>query len=163
MKQAFFYLILFSYTCHFGQKERGKFTALSVLPAVEFYENKGQWPSEVLFKAEKEGGKWWIMKDRMWYHMQDLSAMNHAHDALNSTQDPTIKQHIIEVKFLNAQPFEGCDVQGKTKHYQNYFIGKDSSRWASDVHGYTRVVRKALYPGIDLTFVNGKQIGRAQV
>jgi gliding motility-associated-like protein len=138
----------------YSQREQGKFKAMPAQQALEFYENKGQWPSEVLFKAEKEGGKWWIMKDRMWYHLQDLSAMNHAHEKIAQPVEPTIKQHIVEVKFVNAQEFQGVEVLGKTNHYQNYFIGKDSARWASDVHGYTQVIRKGLYPGIDLTLLN---------
>ncbi|MFM7388623.1 MAG: hypothetical protein ACKO5L_10750, partial [Bacteroidota bacterium] len=154
MKFPFVFLFLIASLVVFSQREQGKFKAIAAPQALEFYENKGQWPSEVLYKAEKEGGKWWIMKDRMWYHLQDLSAMNHAHEKIAQPVEPTIKQHIIEVKFLNAQPFEGCDAEGKTMHYQNYFIGKDSSRWASDVHGYTQVIRKGLYPNIDLTLLN---------
>jgi gliding motility-associated-like protein len=154
MKYYFVFSLLFVSSALFSQEAPGNFKAMSAPLALEFYENKGQWPSEVLFKAEKEGGKWWIMKDRMWYHLQDLSAMNHAHNQMNHAKEPSIKQHIVQVKFLKSQEFQGVDVKGKTNHYQNYLIGKDSTRWASDVHGYTQVIRKGLYPDIDLTLLN---------
>jgi gliding motility-associated-like protein len=154
MKYYFVFSLLFVSSALFSQEAPGNFKAMSAPLALEFYENKGQWPTEVLFKAEKEGGKWWIMKDRMWYHLQDLSAMNHAHDQKNHAKEPSIKQHIVQVKFLKSQEFQGVYVKGKTNHYQNYLIGKDSTRWASDVHGYTQVIRKGLYPDIDLTLLN---------
>jgi len=156
MKNILCCFILLIIPLSFAQKERGNFQPISSPRAIEFFENKGQWPSEVLFKAEKEGGKWWIMKDRMLYHLQDLSAMNHSHEHQKGMKEkkPSIKQHLVEVRFLNAQEYLGSDFYGKTNHYQNYFIGKDSSRWASGVYGYKQVVRKALYSGIDLLLIN---------
>ena len=152
MKRFFILCLVLTPLALLSQRKSGDFQVLRSEQAEAFYENKGQWPDEVLFKAEKEGGKWWIMKDRMWYHLQDLSAMHHGAGPLPTEKEATIKQHIVEVKFLGALPFTRLESQGKTSHYQNYFIGKDSTRWASDVHGYSRIVRKSLYEGIDLTF-----------
>lgn len=136
----------------FAQQQKGEFIPMSSQRATAFYENKGQWPDYVLYKAEVEGGKWWLLKDRMLYHMQDLSAMHSSHELPLNETPPSIKQHIIEVKFLNALPYTTSEGERKTAHYQNYFIGKDSSRWASGVYGYGKVLRKSLYNHIDMVF-----------
>jgi hypothetical protein len=81
MKRCVLFLgILFLALGFHAQSPQGNFQSMPSLNAIQFFENKGQWPSGVLFKAEKEGGKLWVMKNKMIFHQQDLSAMAHAHD-----------------------------------------------------------------------------------
>jgi hypothetical protein len=51
---------------------------------------------------------------------------------------------------VGSKPLSAVVKKGKTSHYYNYFLGNDSSYWASGAHGYTEVIRKELYEGIDL-------------
>jgi len=39
-----------------AQAPQGSFQSMAALNSIQFFENKGQWPSDVLFKGEKEGG-----------------------------------------------------------------------------------------------------------
>jgi len=143
-------MLYFVFGVH-AQAPQGNFQSMSALNAIQFFENKGQWPSEVLFKAEKEGGKRWVMKNKLIFHQQDLSAMAHAHDRGEKQKDQTLREHVVHMNFLNALPFRGVEQSGPTTYFHNYFLGKDSTKWAAAVHGYDRVVRHQLYPGLDLT------------
>ena len=134
-----------------AQAPQGNFQSMPALNAIQFFENKGQWPSEVLFKAEKEGGKLWVMKNKLIFHQQDLSAMAHAHDRGEKQKNQNIREHVVHAAFVNSLPFNTMEKSGATSFYHNYFLGKDSTKWAAEVHGYDRVVRHQLYPGIDLT------------
>ncbi len=114
----------------------------------QFFENKGQWPDQVLFKADKMGGKVWVLEQKLIYHLQDLSAYRHAHG--HEMEEPEIHEHLVHVQFLNSNPISTLEKTDRIPFYYNYFIGKDSTKWANQVHGYNHVVRKELYQGIDL-------------
>ncbi|MEY4126763.1 MAG: hypothetical protein RL737_952 [Bacteroidota bacterium] len=135
-----------------AQAPQGSFQSMAALNSIQFFENKGQWPSDVLFKGEKEGGKLWVMKNKMIFHQQDLSAMSHAHDRGEKQKNQTIREHVVHASFVNSLPFNTLEKSGATSFYHNYFLGKDSTKWAEEVHGYDHLVRHQLYPGIDLTF-----------
>ncbi len=113
-------------------------------------ENKGQWPSGVLFRTNMTGGKVWLQQRKMIYHLQDYSAMQKAHAMLNPYfRSETVKQTVIHVNFEGANLVTDIEKSGKSSFYYNFFKGKDPSTWASDVHGYTNVILKNFYNGID--------------
>jgi gliding motility-associated-like protein len=113
-------------------------------------ENKGQWPSSVLFRTNMTGGKVWLQQKKMIYHLQDYSAMQKAHAMQNpSFQSDAVSQTVIHVNFEGANIVSTIEKVGKSKFYYNFFKGKDPSKWASDVHGYRDVVLKEFYSGVD--------------
>lgn len=113
-------------------------------------ENKGQWPSGVLFRTNMTGGKVWLQQRKMIYHLQDYSAMQKAHAMQNPYfRSETVKQTVIHVNFEGANLVTDIEKSGKSSFYYNFFKGKDPSTWASDVHGYTNVILKNYYNGID--------------
>lgn len=115
-------------------------------------ENKGQWPSGVLFRTNMSGGKVWLQQRKMIYHLQDYSAMQKAHAMQNPYfRSETVKQTVIHVNFEGANLVTDIEKTGKSSFYYNFFKGKDPSTWASDVHGYTNVILKNFYNGIDFT------------
>jgi len=115
-------------------------------------ENKGQWPSGVLFRTNMTGGKVWLQQRKMIYHLQDYSAMQKAHAMQNPYfRSETVKQTVIHVNFEGANLVTDIEKSGKSSFYYNFFKGKDPSTWASDVHGYTNVILKNFYNGIDFT------------
>lgn len=113
-------------------------------------ENKGQWPEAVLYRTNMTGGKVWLQQHKMVYHLQDYSAMQKAHAMQNpSFQNEEVSQTVIHVNFEGANFVSNIEKVGKSSFYYNFFKGKDRSKWASDVHGYTEVVLKEIYAGID--------------
>lgn len=119
-----------------------------------FYENKGQWPNGVLYKASVPGGNIWLEQGRVLYHFQDYSALQRAHIGEGiEHDDPThFKQDLIAANFVGANLNVKPTQLYPTKEYQNFFIGNIKSRWASDVKGYNQVAYPELYPGITLKF-----------
>ncbi|HEY4205448.1 MAG TPA: PKD domain-containing protein [Puia sp.] len=70
----------------------------------------------------------------------------------NSSSDYILHSHIYHVNFVNANPHPQV-VAGKVQpNFNNYFIGKDPSNWASNVKIYLSVTFKNLYDGIDIHY-----------
>jgi gliding motility-associated-like protein len=120
-----------------------------------FIENKGQWPEQVLFKSTFHGGNLWVEQGRILFHLQDFTEYRRFH--ANLTQDApeelTYTQDLVKLRFPGANRVTRIDKKEKAPHYYNYFIGKDESRWASNVGAYSEFVLHDFYDGIDLRFV----------
>ena len=113
-------------------------------------ENKGQWPKGVVFRANMDGGKLWVLENKMIFHLQDYSAMYKAH-AMNTPgfTGETIKETLVHLNFVGSKKATRIEKNKPSDFYYNYFIGNDQSKWASDVHGYESTVMKEFYTGID--------------
>ncbi|MCG8577131.1 MAG: gliding motility-associated C-terminal domain-containing protein [Flavobacteriales bacterium] len=119
-----------------------------------FFENKGQWPEQVLYKTDLDGGKIWLEENRVLYQWQDFSELHHAHDHPGEHQKDEfeLKQDLVAANFVNCNSNITTERQYPTKYYENYFLGNDPSHWASEVRGYNHVKYKSLYEGVDLLF-----------
>ena len=151
MKHALFLLFALLVGGFYAQK-KGKLTQMPNPTSQVFFENKGQWPAEVLFKSETEGGKIWVLKHKLIYHQQDLSAMNHSHGHEEKPENLKLKESLVHVNFVNAIGPSEILTENKTSFYHNYLLGKDSNKWGKESHGYERVVLKNMYPSVDLAF-----------
>src|SRR6185312_17125574 len=62
----------------------------------------------------------------------------------------TMHSHLYQVEFVNS--LDGVQISGDKPldTYNNYFIGNDSSKWASNCRTYQAVIYKNIYPNIDL-------------
>ncbi|MEX1191498.1 MAG: T9SS type B sorting domain-containing protein [Brumimicrobium sp.] len=124
-----------------------------------FVENKGQWNKNVLFMNKFEGGNLWVEQGRVLFHLQDFSEFNEMHMSKkdNSDKELTFKQKVVNLNFLGANEVTEVEKEGKTKHFFNYFMGNDKSKWASGVHGFENFVLKDMYDDIDLKFIEQKE------
>ncbi len=63
--------------------------------------------------------------------------------------------HVLEMSFVGArsdvQLVPGSAQEGKT----NYLRGSDPTKWVSGIEGYSSLVYREVYPGIDLVLPNG--------
>ena len=64
----------------------------------------------------------------------------------------TLHSHAYEVKFLNANPHPQIVPDKPLNSYNNYFIGNDSTKWASRCKVYQAVTYKNVYPNIDIRY-----------
>lgn len=64
----------------------------------------------------------------------------------------TMHSHLYQVEFVNS--LDGVQISGDKPldTYNNYFIGNDSSKWASNCRTYQAVIYKNIYPNIDLRY-----------
>ncbi len=124
-----------------------------------FVENKNQWPEQVFFKADISTGNLWIERDGLTFDIQDPEDLQAIADyksqagtnAEKGIPFPTdVKRHIYKISFVNSNPDVKTITYNPLKSYDNYFIGNDKTRWASNVHKYESVAYSQLYEGINL-------------
>ena len=113
-----------------------------------FVENRGQWPSSVSFKADLVGASVWCERDGV---LLDRYVHHHRPGDPSPHPRPTVTDHsVVHLTFLHTSPAEKAVGMGVQRGAYNYFIGDDPSQWASSAHGFSAVVQRELYPGIEL-------------
>lgn len=138
--------------------------------SVNFIENKGQWPANVLYRADVPGGQMLATPQGMLvgkYDIASLAAISKYEAQLEEIQKglnpnmnkaklgpaPQLKGHGWKFNFVggslaNAQTIKRS---GESQDYYNYLIG-DVSTHATNVHSYTELVYKNVYQGVDVRY-----------
>jgi len=148
---------------------------------LEFVENKGQWDKKILYLANTGIGSIALQADgyRVLLHNEyDLEKVNphphpgkHQHktdiDKKTTSLDPSrgggeggggsnenlvLRSHAYQVRFLNANPNPQIVPDKALPTYNNYFLGNDSTKWATNVKIYQGVTFKNVYPNIDIRY-----------
>ncbi len=119
---------------------------------IRVIENKGQWESNVLFKANIPGGFLFITKQGLAYAMYDEGALHEKdHNHKNGT---TVNGHNLFVDFVGSNSTSTVIKQNKSAEYYNYFIGNDKSKWANFCYAYEKVTLQNIYNNIDLELIS---------
>lgn len=138
---------------------------------LELIENKGQWPEKVKFKATTTVGAFFLQKDgyKMLLHnredLQQMAERMHGHSHSSATDSSishkssttnsdkfVLRSHAYEMKFLHASASTQIIPDKPLESYNNYFIGNDPSKWASNCKIYQGVSYKNVYPGVDVRY-----------
>ena len=153
---------------------------------LEFIENKGQWDQQIRYKGEMSTGSFLLQSTGyrvVLYNKDDLTRMreavhpNHNNNELlqksenakskSSKLDPAgdagaeadgLRGHIYEMRFLNANTNPKIIPDKPLETYSNYFIGNDSTKWASNCKTYYGITYKNVYPGIDVRYYTSNGI-----
>lgn len=112
--------------------------------------NKGQWHPAVQYKAQIPAGVMYMDDQGFTFHLYDAEALEEIHTEKTGLDFSEVRSHVVKTRFKNALPPDEFEQSAPSDHYSNYFLGNDSSRWASGVHSFSWVKRKQLYEGIDL-------------
>ncbi|MFT3945455.1 MAG: PKD domain-containing protein [Agriterribacter sp.] len=169
----FFFLLLFCSQLVFAQQ------------SVEFTENKGQWDHAVLFKGEITNGAFFLQKNGftvLMHNEDDLhELLDHGHDREGSTaaintssrkayprpatgeqkdsSTAVLRSHAYNMSFVGGNANPEIVTEKAITSYENYFIGNDPSKWASNCKIYQAITYKNMYPGIDVRYyANGEQL-----
>ena len=127
--------------------------------SIEFIENKNQWDSKVLYKADISGGTLFLEKNCFTFAFKDMKAIDKilafkhvpADERPKLTPDDyNIKWHAYKINFLNAKQDAKVIASDPFDGYYNYFRGNDKKNWASKVNSYASVCYKGLYTNTDL-------------
>lgn len=114
---------------------------------IHFIENKNQWENHILFRADIPGGKIFVQNNALtylFYSSHEVSEHHHEH------RFDELHFHAVEMKFLGSNPHPEIIKSQPLSWYYNYYLGNDKSKWASHVNGFSRIVLKEIYSGIDL-------------
>lgn len=144
----------------------------------EFIENKGQWESAIKFKGEIPAGSFFLHQKGftvMQHNPEELrrvvtnSMHNHRHeqpkendklaienrpDGIRSTRDEVIvlHSHNYRVQFAGAADNISVVPDRVLPTHNNYFIGNDPNKWASNVKIFQAVLYRNIYPNIDVRY-----------
>jgi hypothetical protein len=119
---------------------------------IRFTENKNQWENFIKYRAQLDGGALFLQNTRLTYHFYDKDAYRSSH-ANFKAKPKEIKSSWFHVNFVNANPGPGFEPASPTPDYDNYFTGKDPSRWAANVKNYKEVVYANIWAGIRLQLI----------
>ena len=148
---------------------------------VEFVENKGQWDKRVQFKGDMSTGAFFLTKSGftvLMHNPDDLARLTETHHGtLNTGGGATaagkkgvdavakpggvpsaaadgvvLHSHAYNVSFIGCNEDVQIVPDKRLPSYNNYFIGRDSSKWAGNCRIYQGVTYKNIYPNVDLRY-----------
>ena len=132
---------------------------------IEFIENKGQWDEHVRFMGQVPNGAFFIHNNGFTVLQHDAEGWEQLHEA---THDHTIKgqsirssglvvkSHAYRVDFLEANKNAEVLPDKPLFSYNNYFIGNDPSKWASNCRIYQGITIKDIYPFVDVRYYSDR-------
>ena len=114
-----------------------------------YVENKGQWPEQVLYRAQVEGGFVWVERTGLRVDLRDYREASALH--ANPEGDLYAAQVYGHCYFIDF----GAEVRTAVASdpevtVHNYFQGNNPAHWAGGCQGYAEVLLKDIYPGIHL-------------
>ncbi len=120
-------------------------------------ENKGQWAKQVLFQSKSQGNNIWVQQHGFIYDIRDYSALKKAHsERIIDENSDKFRGTLVGVEFLNSNEVSELKKEKPLSYYYNYFIGNDSSKWASEVQSFQEATLMDFYPNIDLKIIDTK-------
>lgn len=124
---------------------------------IQFIENKGQWDKKVLFQGDVSAGSFFIRPDGftvLQHKAEDWEQLGEAlHNKNRGNASPLVlNSHVYHVTFVNANPAAQVISDKPLYTYNNYFIGDDPSKWASECRIFQGITLKEIYPNIDIRY-----------
>lgn len=163
MKKHSYFILLLLFVLSYGTNaQSGEF--LNQSNHVCFIQNKGQWDKNILYLAKSNGMNAWITKNGIVYdyykinHIKDSAAMlTKPEDIFKLGKKPptiqsTVKGHVIKMIFDNVSENIQVMPKGKYETVYNYFMSKDSTKWASNVELNKEITISSIYPGISVRY-----------
>ena len=136
------------------------------LPELNYVINKGQWPKQIEYRVDLQGGMLYLEKDRLTFSFLDK---DHFHqfrkdnksDSLTSEErstaqavdpePPVINGHAYQAKWIGANANVQLKGRAKQSHYVNFIKGNDESKWQSFIPVFRNVYYEELYDHIDFS------------
>ena len=117
--------------------------------------NSGQWDARIHYSVDLALGKLFLQKDGMCFMLTDFMAHEEGHDHNHSHDhdlDEVQRIHVIHQNFIGSNTKSKTQNYNPSKDLKNYFIGKDSSKWKSNIHSYNEVQYLNFYNNVDLIY-----------
>ena len=125
-----------------------------------FIENKGQWEQEVLFLCRLPNIEVWLTKQGVVYDFYELETHSNTQQlrkdkALNYRPQQYKKGEIVRVINQDNTSLQALPSQPLPTVY-NYYLGNDTTKWATNVGLYAQVMLKNVFKGIHQKFYFNK-------
>lgn len=122
---------------------------------VAFIQNKGQWNESAKFLAQNRNLDVWLTSNGVIYDMYALENPLISDSSISPFHRQTLGKrygHVVEMNFSGSNPLGNFVEIGESPTKYNYFMGGDSTKWATDVPLFESVSRRNLYENIDARF-----------
>ena len=125
---------------------------------LEFVANKGQWDGPFLYKSVGANSAVFLEKGGFTYRIASPANSQLIHDIKHNkkTDAATLKFHAYKVLFEGANPAVTLKESKVQKHYYNYYLGNDPTKWKSEIYPTQNVDYESIYPGVDLHVASEK-------
>ncbi len=123
-------------------------TGNAMFAQIRFIENKGQWNSSVIYRAELKGGNAYIENNQVRYDFIDGNTLKNIHDHTNN--NPYIRDQAVFMTYLGANANASATSGQAFPEYYNFYLGNNPSLWKSGVNAYNGLYIKGVYNNIDL-------------
>ncbi len=121
-----------------------------------FIPNEGQVHDKALFYAKASRYTLWLTKEGLVFDSikrikkgNNESRPTHPKDR-NNPEGFTCERDVSRLIFLNSKKNPEVVPEDQTEHKVNYFIGKDESKWRTNIQTSRVILYKDLYRNIDL-------------
>lgn len=111
--------------------------------------NRGQWHDNIEYKLDIPSGHMFLEKNGFTYSFNNHKDIHNHHDHKHDTE---LTGHVVRTRFVNSNPNPKFIELDSSSHYNNYFLGNDQSKWASQLYSYKAINYVELYDGINLNF-----------
>lgn len=125
---------------------------------LHWIENKGQWSPDYDAMARVPGGRVYINDEGFSVLLVDEARLHELHEqpyqcflesqAYVPTEE-SIRMHALRFRWVHTRA-SAARFSGLLPVYYNYFLGSDSTHWASEVRSYGEVSYDNVYQGIDV-------------
>jgi gliding motility-associated-like protein len=145
MKNKILYCFLFLQGILFSQENK-----------VWLHPNRGQWYEKINYKVDLNGGSMFIEQNAFTYLFHNVSDVKHSlHHGDKKFADETqfldlVSQHCIKTTFLGSNSEHQIIESNYSNFYLNYFLGRDESKWKTNVHSISELVYPNFYDGIEM-------------
>ena len=120
---------------------------------LRFEQNKGQLPSQVLFKTDLSGAACFVEKNALTWNLVSQDADGHHHQHA-TTQ---VKGHAFRLELIGASHGASVHENNELEGYSNYYTGKNGRSWATHVKAFAEITETQVYPGIDWRLYSGSK------
>lgn len=129
---------------------------------LSFEPNRGQTDPQVKFLSRGRGYQIFLTPKETVLSLRKQSVRQPTDSQRSADRTPNSESRtpdVLRMKLVNTSgngTFEGQEI---LPGINNYFIGKDPSKWRTNIPTYRRVVAKQVYPGVDLVYYGqGRQL-----
>ena len=127
---------------------------------IEFVENKGQWDSKIKFAGKVNAGAFYVQQKGfqvLQHNVEDWKKITETvHDHHGGKSDISaplrLRSHAYQVQFVNGNENPQIIPDKSLPGYNNYFVGDDPSKWASECKIYQGITMKNIYPNVDVRY-----------
>ncbi len=124
---------------------------------VQFTENKGQWDSDVIFRASVQGMNVWYTDNHIRFEAykkeRTPNFYSYKRNKKQSEQEVRMTGHVWDLKLngghLNKKNFKGIEANISKN---NYLYGKNPDKWSTECSNYKAISLGEVYDGIELKY-----------